>query len=147
MPSKTILSTLMILTTLAGCGSDESRTQTYPVSGTIAREGKPAADVLVRFHPAKPSPELTTLTTRTDTSGHYSLSTYLANDGAPAGDYVVSVLLNLPPEVDEGGDTESSLKTRPIPLPTHLVPFTNPTTSPLRASVKPDDNTFDFDLR
>ena len=135
-----------MLATLVGCGSDDSRTPTYPTSGTIARQGKPAAEVLVRFHPAQPAGEIATITTRTDESGHYSLSTYLADDGAPAGDYVVSILWNAPPEADEGGDPESNPKPRPTRLPATLAAFTDPATSPLRAQIKPATNTFDFDV-
>ena len=134
------------MATLPGCGSDEGRTPTYPTTGTVAREGKPAADVLVRFHPTQPAPEFATITTRTDAAGHYSLSTFEADDGAPAGEYVVSVLLDIPP-ADEGGDTETTPARRLVRLPARLAAFGNPTTSPLRAQIEAGANTLDFDVR
>jgi len=64
----------------------------YRVSGKVMCEGQPAAGAVVRFYPAEganakyPAPQGIA-----GQDGSFKITTYKANDGAPAGKYGVSV--------------------------------------------------------
>ena len=72
-----------------GCSRTISAPSTKAVSGSVTMKGKPAAQVLVTFHPQfelehfKPSGT-------TNSEGKFTLSTGAANNGAPAGKYLVT---------------------------------------------------------
>jgi hypothetical protein len=77
-----------------GCGS--SAPAVYAVRGRVVdAAGKPAAGALIVFHPVNgaaatdkvaPKPVATVAE-----DGTFSLTTYVQNDGAPAGDYAVTI--------------------------------------------------------
>ncbi len=75
-----------------GCGG--GRKTCYPVSGTVLVNGKAAADCLVRFDSHDPAdhdgPNRVLPLAMADEKGRFQLSTYAANDGAPAGEYTVT---------------------------------------------------------
>jgi hypothetical protein len=74
-----------------GCGG---RRSVYPVTGQVlaGKDKKPAVGAMVVFHPVesdggpmyKPNGYV-------DEQGRYSLTTYDTGDGAPAGEYIVTV--------------------------------------------------------
>jgi len=130
----------------AGCGGDPSRIAVFPVEGTVVSAGKPAAKAIVVFHPANPGAATKdgpggTIATETDDQGKYRLSTYEADDGAPAGDYVVTVRPGGGSSVEDGdGVVRRATPTRA------LAKYAEPATSPFKATIKPGDNHFDFEL-
>jgi hypothetical protein len=73
----------------ASCTREPHR-PVFPVRGLVLVRGAPAAQARVTFHSvdtgetARPSAVV-------ETDGSFQLSTYLARDGAPAGEYVVTV--------------------------------------------------------
>jgi hypothetical protein len=73
-----------------GCSNRKS---VYPAHGTVVdAAGNPVAGALVVFHPAggdSKDPDLPRATT--DEDGSYKLTTYANGDGAPAGDYTVTI--------------------------------------------------------
>jgi hypothetical protein len=79
-----------------GCASsqDRPRDPVQPARGLVTYQGKPAAGVLVSFfRPADEKgcrPQPSYAITRED--GTYSLGTYLADDGAPPGEYGVTAI-------------------------------------------------------
>jgi hypothetical protein len=78
---------------LAGCGSGQK--PAIPVKGQLFyKESQPAAGAMVVFHPipADPSPTAIKPTGEVRADGSFSLTTYKAEDGAPAGDYDVTVI-------------------------------------------------------
>lgn len=131
----------------AGCGDRDTpyHFDVHPVSGTVQHQGKPLGGAIVRFHPKDPAlvtvpaglegpPVMLTTTTRPD--GTFTMSTYLADDGIPAGDYSVTVAVGL----EEESSVENS--DGPSPIPKRSTPgkrYRNPATSPLTASVKPGE--------
>jgi hypothetical protein len=143
-----------IALTLPGCGGDEGfRFPVHPTGGKVLRTGKPLARAIVRFHPTDPTtikipdgrqgPPLV-LTTTTDAEGAFALSTYLADDGVPLGEYAVTVATGLAEtDVEEGvglpakvsRDTSTSARN-----------YGDPATTPLKATVKPGENRFTFEL-
>jgi hypothetical protein len=80
----------------AGCGSGHP--PVYPVRGKVLVDDKPAARAVVFFHPlgADGAPELGTEVRRpfaiVNPDGSFQLTTYQANDGAPAGKYAVTIV-------------------------------------------------------
>ncbi|WP_435016091.1 hypothetical protein TA3x_003651 [Tundrisphaera sp. TA3] len=86
---------LMTLLLVAGCGGGGPAVPLHPASGTVEVDGKPAAGVMVRLHPAdalddidRPQPFATT-----GEDGSFRLGTFEKEDGAPAGSYKVTLFL------------------------------------------------------
>ncbi len=95
---------------LTSCGKSDALKPTFPVSGQILLpDGKPAEHALVIFHPvgpaAGPKPRGKVLA-----NGTYQLTTFATDDGAPAGDYQVTVELWLPGRPDEGPSNRLNAK-------------------------------------
>ena len=100
----------MIISIAAGCSQGPSRVPVFPVQGTIAYQGKPAAGAIVILHPQGESTK-THMKARgkSDVDGMFRLTTYDLEDGAPAGDYIVTLYWPVarPPgalDLDDGPD-------------------------------------------
>jgi len=79
----------------SACASDEeSRKETYPVTGEVYVDGSPAAQVSVKCHNvAGLDAENPTLSSAfTDENGKFEISTYESADGVPAGNYVLTFM-------------------------------------------------------
>jgi hypothetical protein len=145
-----------------GCGTDEFRHAVYPAGGMVRSQGQPVADAVVRFHPVDPNvvkiPEgrqgypIANPTTETSADGTFRLSTYLADDGVPAGDYKVTVLVGAGQKGDADAGEEADPDAEGSDAPARKAPpsaskYRDPDTTPLRVTVKPDaENRFVFDL-
>ena len=82
----------VLLTCLVGCGGSH-KAAVYPVAGTLTVSGQPAANAMVAFHPLDQAGSQTTLpVASTGPDGTYRLTTYAAGDGAPVGEYAVTVV-------------------------------------------------------
>jgi len=84
----------------SSCGKADNRKPTFVVSGKVLDGTKPLANVAVVFHPVGedgPKPR-----GKTDAEGAFSLTTYDTADGAPAGEYRVTLELWLAGRPDEG---------------------------------------------
>jgi hypothetical protein len=85
---------LPVLAGITGCGSsvDPDRLPVFPAKGQITFQGKSLNGAFVVLHPqgAKGSREARPRGHVTE-DGKFSLSTYETNDGAPAGEYKVTV--------------------------------------------------------
>lgn len=121
-----------------GCGG-ESRIAVHPVQGRIVDGGQPLVGAMVVFHPtdvtlAELSPRGTT-----DADGRFVLTTFDTADGAPAGDYVITVLKF---ETVEG---PNGIEPGPNVLDRSLA---DRTASPFRFTVAPGPNTVpDYEVR
>lgn len=102
----------------------------YPVNGELFVDGKPAENAVIAFHPVNRT-EWASATSRAvvDREGRFSLTTYAANDGAPEGEYVVTVYWPERP-LDPAGEGDS--------LPTDKLgrKFASVSQSPLRALLR-----------
>jgi hypothetical protein len=92
---------LTILPSL-GCSKTESRVVVHPAQGAIKFRGQPVEGAFVSLVPKNavegvPNPRATVTK-----DGSFALSTYDGNDGAPEGDYVLTVQWYKP--VREGKD-------------------------------------------
>ena len=122
------------LIAVAGCGATEQRKPTFRVTGKILAGKEPAVRATVVFHPANPDANDKTPnpTAKVEADGTFTLGTYTADDGAPAGEYAVTIEWYLGPE-SHGGDAESG--------PDRLGGrYKDPKTTPLHAKVQEGDN-------
>jgi hypothetical protein len=123
------------LAALAACpGCKPNRKEVYPVRGRVLFNGKPTARALVTFHPVgesgndavHPSGEV-------DAQGNFTLTSYTTGDGAPEGEYQVTVVWWLAAKAPGAGDetyTRNYLPER----------YGQVRTSPLRVRVVPGEN-------
>jgi hypothetical protein len=116
----------------AGCGkADPNLLPVFPVKGQVQFEGRPTPGALVVLHPARADPQTPCPRGKVDKDGAFALSTYSANDGAPTGDYTVTVQWQ--GLVGSGED----VRIGPSLLPPK---YSNPKTSDLRVRVAEGSN-------
>jgi hypothetical protein len=129
-PKHILLAWVAIGLFTAGCKRNE--TKVHPVQGRILVSGKPAARALVTFHPENQTDEKTVIrpTAEVDADGNFRLTSFRSGDGAPEGEYRVSVvwyLANPKPKAVE--DDDSNVRNN---LPEV---YARAATTPLRATV------------
>ena len=125
-----LLSFSMMLVSLASCGSSD-RIAVYPIEGTVTCNGNPTVGAMVVFHPVNPTEKTKKVRSagKVDAEGRYWLSTYGPKDGAPAGEYRVTIIW---PGAGDGGDA---------PGPDRFGgKYANPNASPLKATVVAGSN-------
>lgn len=112
------------------CGNGKNRKSVYPVRGQVFFQGKPATGALVLFHEINaPASQDARPHGQVDPNGDFVLSTYAAKDGAPAGDYVVTV------------DWRQAIPGRGAAGPSVLPPeYSVPQQSPLRSTIRAESN-------
>lgn len=124
---------------LAGCEPRPDRVPTYPVEGTVRFNGKPTEGATIVFTSvAAPGKQPVIAEATVDRDGRYALSTYVSRDGAPAGEFLVTLAwpeANARPPREEDTPTDR-LRGR----------YATPKVTPLRATVREQPNTIDFKL-
>lgn len=141
---------------IPACGPGEFFHDVHPATGIVTIKGQPLAGALVLFRPVDstllsipdgqhgPVPLDPSGTTEAD--GTFALSTYYADDGAPAGAYKVTVLWGpLAPSVEDGGSP------RPVPRgrsrPGLDPKYSDAASTPLEATITPGGpNRFTFEV-
>ncbi len=116
-----------------GCSSDKVATPVYPVRGKITFDGEPASGAFVVFHPkasAAPGGE-SNPSAQVQPDGTFQLTTRTQADGAPAGDYAVTVQWNR--AVKQGNDAVAGPNVIP---PT----YSKADTSPIKVTVNASPN-------
>ena len=109
-----------------GCANQESdRVKVYPTHGAVFFNEKPAAGAVVRVHGADGIVSSVLSRGVVQTDGSFSLTTFEADDGVPAGHYKVSVYWRQPGH-DEGQDGSSLISER----------YSRPETSGLEVEVQ-----------
>ena len=120
-----------ILFAVIGCSADNDEVDVYPVTGKVLVGGQPAEGAIVTFYSAteelrerKVPPPTGTV----DVNGAFHLSSYEPDDGAPAGEFKVTVVWFEPPPPNAVGvfSQQDRLRGR----------YTNPQTSTLTAHVE-----------
>jgi hypothetical protein len=134
---------------MAGCGGGgdkwkEARPPVFAAVGVVMFEGTPLEGASVTFSPVTGTHGASG---RTDAEGRFSLTTFDQDDGAPAGQYRVSVTKSESKVTLDPRDPENlpPLKAEQI----HLIPqkYSAPETSGLEAEVRDaDTNEFRFEL-
>jgi hypothetical protein len=91
-PVRVILSVLLVTASLSGCAKSDHQA-VYPVRGRVFYRGKPTANAMVTFHPVSDNrPETVRPVGRVDNQGYFTLTSYAKDDGAPEGEYQVTVV-------------------------------------------------------
>ena len=90
MRSTIFLTLPLVLGIGAGCG--DGGLPVYPVQGSVVFSGRPPAGAQVVFHPVgKTGVDALRPSGQVDAEGNFNLTTFKTGDGAPAGDYDVTV--------------------------------------------------------
>jgi hypothetical protein len=117
-----LLGVAVFLLLTGSCAS--GRKPVYPVRGQVFVGGQPAAQAFVVLHPTDDDgPQATRPYGHAGADGSFTLTTYDQGDGAPAGEYVVTIVWLAP---TGGEDPPDRLKGQ----------YRDPKTSKLRASVQ-----------
>lgn len=127
LQSTVLLATLLLAVLCSGCGSrpEYMETDVFPASGELKIDGLPASGAFVLFHPVgdvgmtkgnKPF-------ARVAADGSFLVTTYNTGDGAPDGNYRVTVIW--PEDPDARGPSPDRLRGR----------YSQPETSGLRAEM------------
>ena len=115
------------LVCMSGC-SDSDRLHTIPVEGQVRFAGSPVNEAQLVFHAVDPTLKLAHRPLAvTDESGKFKLTTSEPFDGAPPGEYIVTIEQR---ELQQVG--EEWVRTGRNLLPPR---YSQPTTSPLRQVV------------
>lgn len=115
-----------------GCAKGPPR-PIYPVRGQFLFEGRPMAGAFIVFHPLDDAdPRAVRPRAHADAEGRFVLTTYSTGDGAPAGDYAVTV--QWPVARPGGGDHEDD------PPDRLRGRYSDPKTSGLKARVEAKAN-------
>lgn len=96
---------LFLVSLVAGCSKSDGALPVHPVSGQVTFNGKPAAHASIIFHPQGAPEGAPRPRAHADAQGNFTLSTYSQGDGAPLGEYAVTVELR--PLVKKDGEFES----------------------------------------
>lgn len=83
----------LVLLAAGGCGgkSGPERVAVYPVDGTVTFKGQPMPGAFIVFHPKTPQPNAPSPRAEINKDGVLKVSTYDGGDGAPEGEYVVTI--------------------------------------------------------
>jgi hypothetical protein len=123
---------LLALFGLGSFGCGRSGIATHPVHGRVMLGDRPVTDALVVFHPLQPGwqGEHKPLA-YTDANGCFELMTSKPGDGAPEGEYTITVVRR---EVDAEGDERPNAR--------NLLParYADPKRSGFRFHVQPGHN-------
>jgi hypothetical protein len=96
---------IVAFTCLAGC-AESKPVPVYPVAGKVLVNGLPAAGAMVAFHPLDAADLRAPIPVGAAASdGTFRLMTYTRGDGAPVGDYAVTIIWpdGLPHDCSEEG--------------------------------------------
>ena len=127
---------------LSGCQGTES-SSALPYEGEVKINGKPISGAMVVFHSKNTGDQMVSPSGTTDGTGKFRLTSNKEFDGAPAGDYAVTITWFKP--VTTGNKVREEDGIVRNYLPAYLA---NPQTSGLVASVQKDlSQTKSFDLR
>jgi hypothetical protein len=80
---------------LTACSGDDQRVPVYPVKGKVTVAGEVPVGALIVFYPVQPVAEKDLRpSAKIGLDGTFSLTTYVADDGAPAGEYTATIQWN-----------------------------------------------------
>ncbi|WP_422929739.1 hypothetical protein [Singulisphaera sp. PoT] len=120
------------LASFSGCGGPgEAGPRVYPVSGKVLIDGKPADKARISFHASGAAVGPSTPYAVSGQDGSFRPTTILAEDGAPAGEYSLSVIWPAV-TVDHGEEVDGPDRLRGA--------YNNPQTSGLKATIKEGAN-------
>ena len=137
---RVLLAVTCLSSLLGGCSSQlpKGAVPVFAVSGTLTHQSKPMNGAIITFYPAQS--QLTAQATA-DALGKYSLTTYLSNDGAAAGEYSVTIHWPVENFTTTVGDPDP-----PLPPDRLGDEYANAKAPKLKATVRKQPNTINFTL-
>lgn len=119
-------------------GTVVKKKPTFPVSGKLTLEGKPVVGGTITLHTYNTETEkwASVCDGVTDASGNFKLTTYSKFDGAPAGQYAVTVVKTGKGYYDGEIKEQTQLPEK----------YATPATSPVRVPILENSNTLNLDL-
>lgn len=119
----------LALVGLIGCGSSKTDDATFLIktNGQLVSGNKPAAGAVLLFHMVGEGSGRIPPRARVGPDGRFTVMSAGGDDGLPAGEYIVTVEWRSG-SGDNGNDGRNLVAER----------YTNTTTSPLKASIRPD---------
>lgn len=92
MRSRTLLAAALLYS-LTGCGGSSDKLDVYPTGGMLSLDGEPFGPISLRLIPVGEGGH--SVVGKADEFGTTTFTTYEIGDGAPAGDYVAVVGLDM----------------------------------------------------
>jgi hypothetical protein len=134
-----LLAVTLMLALLCSCGKRDTRRPVFPVQGRVLFEGRPLAHAFLVFHPVNASgAETRCPVANAEEDGSFAPSTYDAGDGAPAGEYAVTVELYQPPTDDQVTPSANLLPPR----------YSQPSSTPFKVHIAAGENNLEpFQIR
>lgn len=110
----------VICWSLSGCSGNDWHAETYPVAGTVMINGEPATDAVVELHSVSKKPD--SRNSRpwglVQADGSYTLTTYAKADGAPPGEYALTLRwptdITTPSQVDRLSGAYAKVEKAPL---------------------------------
>ena len=91
-PSAWRLFALALVSAAVGCSEAPTpAVPVYPASGKITFKGQPMPGAFIALHPKTPVDGVPNPRASVDKEGNFTVSTFAGNDGAPEGQYVLTV--------------------------------------------------------
>lgn len=128
---------------LTGCGNSGDLLPLNSVTGQVRCDGEPLEGASVVFYPVGGSERLQDLRPRgtTNVDGRFQLQTYLPGDGAPVGEFKVTIeWYGKPAPEDSTNERHDAIKMRPNLL---LETFAAPESTPVNATISNGNNTLE----
>lgn len=124
---------LLLACLVIGCGGDSSfkpSIPVYPAKGKLEYQGKPLAGVTLIFHPVDENQKIKPQAT-TDAEGNFAATTFQTGDGAPEGEFIITLLVRSGESDSTREDAEAEGRTMPAKIK-FPAKYQNPNTSSLR---------------
>jgi hypothetical protein len=117
----------------AGCGQSapDSHVVVHPAKGKITFQGQPIPGAMLTLHPKTELPEVPKPRANVGNDGAFAVTTFAGGDGAPEGNYVLTVVWYKP--IKKGADIQAG----PNVIPKK---FTAPQTSNLTVKIASGQN-------
>jgi hypothetical protein len=96
---------LVASSAIIGCGKPASKVAAYPAKGSITFKGQPTHGALITLHPKAPVENVPTPRANVGKDGTFTVTTFNGGDGAPEGDYILTVKWYKP--IKKGNDLVS----------------------------------------
>ena len=130
-------SLVVLMLVMLGCSDvDPNLKPVFPVQGAVYFKGSPAEGAMVTFHPLPlESGQLVAVRSRGTVSenGQFKLTTYNTDDGAPEGDYAVTIYWPSKPTGTRDASEDEGLE---LPRDKLGLRFSNPASTSLRVEIK-----------
>ncbi len=117
---------ILLALVVSGCGGkkDDGRPPVFPARGSVVSKGKSLDGAMLLFHPKDSKLKDVRCYAKTEPDGTFKVSTYDAGDGAPEGEFTVTITWPTV-SVEDGGYGEDRFQGK----------FNNPQTTPFKATI------------